>query len=116
MCDDGRVLIKGAGDLATGVAVGPCHAGFRVVMTEREQPLAIRRTVAFSEAVYDGETAVEELRTRAVRHWGIRSACPYPVRDLFADCDPVTSFCRDARGRCARLDQGKSIPVQVVRA
>ena len=67
MFDDVRVLIKGAGDLATGVAVRLWHAGFRVAMTELEQPVAIRRTVAFSEAIYDGKTVVEGVTALRVR-------------------------------------------------
>ncbi len=67
MFDDVRVLIRGAGDLATGVAMRLWHAGFRVVMTELERPLAIRRTVAFSEAVYNGEATVEGVTARHVK-------------------------------------------------
>ncbi len=66
MFDDTLVLIKGAGDLATGVAARLWRSGFRVVMTELEQPLTIRRTVAFSEAVYAGVTTVEGLTARRV--------------------------------------------------
>ncbi len=66
MFRDVRVLIKGAGDLGTGVAVRLWRAGFRIVMTELERPVAIRRTVAFSEAVYDGETTVEGVTARRV--------------------------------------------------
>ncbi len=58
------VLIKGAGDLATGVAYRLHQAGFPVVMTELAQPLAVRRTVAFSEAVYEGEVSVEGVVAR----------------------------------------------------
>jgi xanthine dehydrogenase accessory factor len=67
MFDNVRVLIRGAGDLATGVAMRLWHAGFRVVMTELERPLAIRRTVAFSEAIYDGEATVEGVTARHVK-------------------------------------------------
>lgn len=56
------VLIRGAGDLASGVALRLWRAGFRVVMTELPRPTTIRRTVAFSEAVIRGETRVEEIR------------------------------------------------------
>jgi xanthine dehydrogenase accessory factor len=59
MFEDCRVLIKGAGDLATGVAWRLWRAGFPVAMTELDQPLAIRRCVAFAEAVYAGQTTVE---------------------------------------------------------
>jgi xanthine dehydrogenase accessory factor len=66
MFSDVRVLIRGAGDLATGVAARLWRAGLRVVLTELEKPLTVRRTVAFSEAVYEGETTVEELTARRV--------------------------------------------------
>ncbi len=64
MFDHVRVLIKGAGDLATGVAARLWRSGFPVVMMELEHPLTIRRTVAFSEAVYEGTTRVEEMVAR----------------------------------------------------
>lgn len=54
-----RILIKGGGDLGTGVAWRLHKAGFPVVITELAQPLVVRRTVAFASAVYDGEIAVE---------------------------------------------------------
>ena len=54
-------LVKGAGDLATGVALRLWRAGFAVVMTEIEQPTPVRRTVSFAEAVYDGEVQVEGI-------------------------------------------------------
>ncbi|MFN8481936.1 MAG: selenium-dependent molybdenum cofactor biosynthesis protein YqeB [Anaerolineae bacterium] len=59
-------LIRGAGDLATGVAVRLYRAGFLVVMTELERPLAVRRTVAFAQAVYDNAATVEGVTARCV--------------------------------------------------
>ena len=56
-----RIVIKGAGDLATGVAARLWRSGFPVVMTEIAQPLTVRRTVSFSDAIYEGETAVEGI-------------------------------------------------------
>ena len=58
------VLIKGAGDLATGTAVRLHRAGFPVVMTDIAQPTAVRRTVAFSQCMYDGVTEVEGITAR----------------------------------------------------
>lgn len=55
-------IIKGAGDLATGVALRLHHAGFRLVMTEVAEPTPVRRTVALAEAVYEGKATVEDLR------------------------------------------------------
>jgi xanthine dehydrogenase accessory factor len=55
------VLIKGAGEQASGVAyrLSCCH--FKVVMTELPSPLAERREVTFCEAVYEGQKEVEGL-------------------------------------------------------
>ncbi len=58
------VLIRGAGDLASGIALRLHRCGFPVVMTEIAQPLAVRRTVAFAQAVFDGACRVEEVAGR----------------------------------------------------
>jgi xanthine dehydrogenase accessory factor len=54
-------LVKGAGDLASGVALRLHRAGFAVVMTEIPFPTAVRRTVSFAEAIYDGRAVVEGI-------------------------------------------------------
>ncbi len=56
------VLIKGGGDLASGVAMRLHRVGFPVAITEVERPLAVRRGAAFAEAIFRGETQVEEIR------------------------------------------------------
>lgn len=61
-CYQPLALVKGAGDLATGVALRLFRAGFQVVMTEIERPTPVRRAVAFAEAVYDGTATVEGVR------------------------------------------------------
>jgi xanthine dehydrogenase accessory factor len=63
---DTLVLIKGAGDLATGVAARLYRCGFPVVMTELPHPLMVRRAVSFGEAVYETEVVVEGIRARRV--------------------------------------------------
>lgn len=55
------VIIKGAGDLATGIAHRLFRSGFSVVMTELPQPMVIRRTVAFGSAVFSGRVEVEGI-------------------------------------------------------
>jgi xanthine dehydrogenase accessory factor len=60
------VLIRGGGDLATGVAARLHRSGFAVVVTEIAQPLAVRRLVALAEAVYAGEVVIEDLQARRV--------------------------------------------------
>ncbi len=64
-------LVKGAGDLASGAALSLHRAGFSVVMTELAEPLAIRRTVSFAEAVYEGEQVVEGVRAVRTHPRGI---------------------------------------------
>jgi xanthine dehydrogenase accessory factor len=56
------VLIKGAGDLASGVACLLHQAGFPVIMTEIAEPTCVRRKVSFAEAVYQGKTLVEGIK------------------------------------------------------
>ena len=58
------VVIRGAGDLASGIALRLFRSGFQVAMTETEQPTTIRRTVAFSSAVTCGEAVVEDVAGR----------------------------------------------------
>ncbi|MDD4335237.1 MAG: selenium-dependent molybdenum cofactor biosynthesis protein YqeB [Desulfotomaculaceae bacterium] len=60
-CARRLVVIKGAGDLATGCAWRLIKSGFGVIMTELPQPLVVRRMVAFAEAVYAGSIRVEGI-------------------------------------------------------
>lgn len=53
------IIIRGAGDIATGTIHRLFCAGFPVLVLETDHPSAIRRKVAFSEAVYDGTATVE---------------------------------------------------------
>ncbi len=63
---DNCVLIRGGGDLATGVALRLHRAGINLLITELPQPLAVRRAVSFSEAVYDGAHTVEGVTAKLV--------------------------------------------------
>jgi xanthine dehydrogenase accessory factor len=64
--EDLRVLIKGGGEMASGIAhrLSRCH--FKVCITEMPQPRAVRREVSFSEAVYAREKTVEGLTAKLV--------------------------------------------------
>lgn len=64
----GLVLIKGGGDIATGVAHRLFTSGFKIVMTELEAPLVVRRTVSFAEAVYQGQKEVEGITGVKIDH------------------------------------------------
>lgn len=58
---DRLVIVRGAGDLATGTIHALVSAGFPVIALEVPNPAAIRREVCFSEAVYDGKKTVEGI-------------------------------------------------------
>lgn len=62
--DDRLIVVRGAGDIATGTIHRLCGCGFRVLALERDNPAAIRRQVAFSEAIYDGTCTVEGITCR----------------------------------------------------
>ena len=59
------VIVRGAGDISTGTIHRLFRAGFDLLVLESERPSAIRRKVAFSEAVYDGRATVEGV-------WAVR--------------------------------------------
>lgn len=58
------VVIRGAGDLASGVAWRLHRCGFPVVMAELERPLVVRRPVSFAEAIFEGQTTVDGVTAR----------------------------------------------------
>ena len=60
------IIIRGAGDLATAVAIRLHNSGFRVVCLEVAKPTVIRRTVSFAQAVFEGQACVEGLHARLV--------------------------------------------------
>ena len=85
------VVIRGAGDLATGVALRLWRAHIRVVMTDIERPTAIRRTVCFSQAIVHGETTVEDVTAK----W---AETPQAALDVLKNgCIPVLA---DPNGTC----------------
>ena len=53
-------VFRGAGDLASGIALRLWRSGYKVILTELARPLCIRRTVAFANAVYEGKMNVED--------------------------------------------------------
>ncbi len=55
------IIVRGGGDLATGTIYKLKKSGFPVLILETEYPSAIRRNVAFCEAVYQGTQTVEDM-------------------------------------------------------
>ena len=63
------VIIRGGGDLATGVAVRLFRAGFSVIILEIEHPTVIRLPVSFARAVYEGEAIIEGIEAVLISSW-----------------------------------------------
>lgn len=85
------VLIRGAGDIATGIALRLLRAKLRVVMTDLPQPTAIRRTVCFSQAILYGTYQVEDITAK-------RAHNAEDVRQILNEgCVPVLA---DAQAAC----------------
>jgi xanthine dehydrogenase accessory factor len=84
------VLIKGGGEVASGVAHKLTRAGFRICLTETAQPLAVSRGVAFCEAVYDGEKEVEGITARRVES-GVEVLRLWREGQIAVIVDPETS-------------------------
>ena len=59
-----RIVIRGGGDIATGIALRLYRSGMEVILCEIPDPTAIRRTVCFSEAVRLGKYTVEGITAR----------------------------------------------------
>lgn len=60
------VLLRGGGDLASGIALRLHRCGYQVIITELPEPLAVRRAVSFCESVYEGQWQVEEVAAKRV--------------------------------------------------
>jgi xanthine dehydrogenase accessory factor len=60
------ILIRGAGEMASGVAHRLHQSHFKICMIEISHPLAVRREVTFSEAIYEGEKEVEGVRAKLI--------------------------------------------------
>ncbi len=58
------IVVRGGGDIATGIIQKLFRSGYQVLILETEKPSAIRRQVALSEAVYDGISKVEDMTCR----------------------------------------------------
>jgi len=115
------VLIWGGGDLATGVALRLYRSGIRVLVVETNQPLAVRRSVSFAQAVYDGETQIEGVKGKLIgepsemsTYWnnGIIPVIVDPFLDLVEEFQPVVIV--DARMRKRYVDLPLDLAEMVV--
>jgi xanthine dehydrogenase accessory factor len=110
------VLIRGGGDLATGVAIRLHRAGIKALIIELAQPLAVRRAVSFAEAVYEGRHTVEGVKARLVEAdqlSAVLEADEIPVLiDPNADILLRAPFCVVVDGRLTKQTPAP-LPIQV---
>ncbi len=86
------VLIRGAGEMASGVAHRLHQSHFKICMIEISHPLAVRREVTFSEAIYEGEKEVEGIRAKLIpKIEGIESAWKQGYIPILIDPDAKKS-------------------------
>ena len=61
MAGNKLAIVRGGGDLATGIIYRLWKAGYAVLSLEIETPLVVRRTVSAASAVFDGSTVIEDM-------------------------------------------------------
>jgi xanthine dehydrogenase accessory factor len=86
------ILIRGGGDLASGVALRLHRAGLKVIISELAQPLAVRRSVAFAEAVYAGQVTVEEVTAKLVEREQVQATMDAGKMPVLVDPDASILF------------------------
>ncbi len=105
-CTPELVVIRGAGDLASGVAHRLHRAGLAVVMTETAQPRALRRAVSFANAIYEGRVMIEGVEAQAVASAG-------QARDVVAQHGIAVLIDPEA---CEALSLGPEVLVDAIMA
>ena len=61
------IIIRGGGDIATGIAYRLFKAHYKILMLEVEAPLAVRLTVSAAAAVFDGEIQIEDMHVKRIK-------------------------------------------------
>lgn len=87
MGSTGPVIVRGGGDLGSGVVHRLVRSGYGVVVLEAERPLAVRRLVSFAQAVIDGETTVEGIAAKRMSLDEISKGLPEACVPVLVDPD-----------------------------
>jgi len=91
-----RIVVKGGGDLGSGVAWRLHRCGFNVLITEAPQPTAIRRTVAYASAIFDGQITIEGEQARLIANTDQAPDC-WHARQLAVMVDPLGAVIREIK-------------------
>jgi xanthine dehydrogenase accessory factor len=114
-----RVIIRGGGDLASGVILRLQRSGFKMLVLELEKPLVVRRRVAFAEAVYENQIQIEGVIGKLIKNLDEVESC-WTKREVPVFIDPMGQSIRnfkadvlvDARMLKKDIDQDlTSVPI-----
>lgn len=105
------ILLRGGGDLASGVALRLHRAGFAILITEISHPLTVRRKASFSQAVFDGSCRVEEVE--AIFSSNLPEALNWLTKDRIAVLVDPGAECRSELAFTAMVD-GRMLKEQMV--
>lgn len=97
---DDIIIIRGAGDIATGIAHRLYKCGFRLILTEIEKPLVVRRFASFANAVIEGESAIEGVHA-------VKAECIDDIRGIW-NGGAIPVFCDS---QCKVLEYIKPLAV-----
>ncbi len=86
------IVLRGGGDLASGVALRLRRVGLPVLITEIPRPMAVRRLVSFCEAVYRGQTTVEGVTARLAEN-AAGALAMLTAGDIPVVVDPAGEIC-----------------------
>lgn len=83
------VILRGGGDIASGIAQKVFRSGFPLIITETENPTMVRRTVSFAECIYSGRMEIEDLFSERVQGEILSEKLDFAMRLLKRDTIPV---------------------------
>jgi len=101
------VLVRGGGDLASGVALRLHRAGIKTIVTELPQPLTVRRAVSFSSAIYEENITIEGVTGRFVQPDDI--PVTFIQNEIPVLIDPDASILLDSRFTFCVLVDGRML-------
>jgi len=116
-----RVIVRGAGDVASGVIRRLSTADFEVIALEKSQPDFVRRYVCFAEAFYRKEFSIDGITAvlvhsveEAVANIGDRRVPLLidPDADSLSDLSPLAVV--DARMLKKNIDTGRDMAPVVI--
>lgn len=88
------IWIRGAGEIGSAVAISLYKSGFNIFLSEISPPLAIRRTVTFSDAIVDGETSAMGIQSKRLKLDQYESGKQYSYIPQFLDnVEEIQSLC-----------------------